>query len=108
EVVAAEVDQHQVLGAVLLGGEQPLGVPRARVRRPGYRVEAGAAALELDERLGGRADEREAVELEQEEVRRRVDAAQRPVELEGRRGGRALGPLREHDLERLAAADLLL
>ena len=30
EVVAAEVDEHDVLGAVLLGGEQPLGVALAR------------------------------------------------------------------------------
>ena len=32
EVVAAEVDEHHVLGAVLLGGEQPLGVALARLR----------------------------------------------------------------------------
>ena len=30
EVVAAEVDEHHVLGAVLLRGEQPLGVALAR------------------------------------------------------------------------------
>ena len=82
EVVAAEVDEHHVLGAVLLGGEQPLGVALARLRRAGDRVQRGARALALDERLGRGADEREAVELEQEEVRRRVDAAQRAVERE--------------------------
>ena len=81
EVVAAEVDEHHVLGAVLLRGEQPLGVALARVRRAGDRVQARAPALDLDERLRRRADEREVVELEQEEVRRRVDAPQRAVEL---------------------------
>ena len=77
EVVAAEVDEHHVLGAVLLRGEQPLGVALARLRRAGDRVQRRARALALDERLGRRADEREPVELEQEEVRRRVDAPQR-------------------------------
>ncbi len=42
EVVAAEVDEHDVLGAVFLGGEQPLGVAVARRRRPGDRVQARA------------------------------------------------------------------
>ena len=32
EVVAAEVDEHHVLGPVLLGGEQPLGVALAGLR----------------------------------------------------------------------------
>ena len=48
------------------------------------------------------------VQLEQEEVRRRVDPAQGPVDRE--RGGRRrpLGALREHDLEGVARADVLL
>ena len=85
-----------MLGAVLLRGEQPLGVARrparscprsgsARARRPSH----------LTMRLGRRADQREPVELEQEEVRRRVDPAQRAVELERRGGRRPLGALRE-------------
>ena len=75
EVVAPEIDQHDVLGAVLLGREQPLGVARAGVRRAGDRVQAGALALELDERLRRGADEREPVQLEQEQVRRRIHPA---------------------------------
>ena len=102
EVVAPEVDEHHVLGAVLLGGEQPLGVALAGRRRAGDRVQRRRAALALDERLGRGADEREPVELEQEEVRRRVDAPQRAVELERRRRRRPLGALREHDLEGVA------
>ncbi len=47
---------------------------------PAIGLSRRARALELDERLGRRADERDPVELEQEEVRRRVDAAQRAVE----------------------------
>jgi hypothetical protein len=97
-----------VLGAVLLGTEQPLRVARAGARRPGDRVHVRAAAFELHEGFGRGADEREVVELQQEEVRGGVDAAKRAVEVE-RGGGRSpLGPLREHDLERVAGADVLL
>ena len=38
EVVAAEVDEHHVLGAVLLGGEQPLDVALGRLGRAGDRA----------------------------------------------------------------------
>ena len=108
EVVAAEVDEHHVLGAVLLRREQRLGVALARRDRAGDRVERGARAFALDHRLRRAADEREPVELQQEEIRRRVDAAERAVELERRRGGRPLGALRDHDLEDVALADVLL
>src|SRR4029077_18174417 len=54
------------------------------------------------------ADEREVVDLEQEEIRRGVDAAECAIELR-RRGRRApLGPLRDDDLEDVALADVLL
>ena len=108
EVVAAEVDEHHVLGAVLLRCEQPLGVAGAGLRRAGDRVQARARALGLDERLRRGADQGQVAELEQEEVGRRVDAAERPVELERARGGRALGALGEDDLEGVAGADVLL
>ena len=48
EVVAAEVDEHHVLRAVLLGAEQPLGVALARPGRAGDRVEGRACPLALD------------------------------------------------------------
>ena len=108
EVVAAEVDEHHVLGTVLLGGEQPLGVALARTGRAGDRVDRCPRAVALDERLRRGADERELAQLEQEEVGRRVHAPQRPVERERRDGRRPLGTLREHDLERIAAPDELL
>ena len=108
EVVAAEVDEHHVLGAILLGGEQPLGVALGRLGRAGDRAEAGAAVLAGHEPLGRRADERDPVELEQEQVRRRVDTPQRPVDVE--RGGRGgpFGPLRGHALEDVAGDDVVL
>ncbi len=108
EVVAAEVDEHHVLGAILLGGEKPLGVPLTRLGRPCDRIEARRPVLALDEGLGRGADQRKTLELEQEEVRRRVDAAKRPVELERRNGCRPLGALREDDLECVTGPDQLL
>ncbi len=108
EVVAAEVDEHHVLGAVLVGREQPFGVTVARLGRAGDRIQARAPGLALHECLRRRADERELAELEQEEVRGGVDAPQRAVELQRRGGGPALGALREHDLERVAGPDQLL
>ena len=73
-----------MLGAVLLGGEEPLDVALGRLGRAGDRAEAGAAVLAGDEPLGRGADERDPVELEQEQVRRRVDAPERPVDVERR------------------------
>ena len=108
EVVPPEVDEHHVLGPVLLRGEQALGVTVAGSGRAGDRVQARLPVGSLDERLRRGADEREVVQLEQEQVRRRIDPPQRPVQLE--RGGRRrpLGALREHDLERVARADVPL
>jgi hypothetical protein len=97
-----------VLGAVLLRGEQPLGVALATGGGAGDRVQARPRAFCLHVRLRGRAHERDAVELEQEEVRRRVDLAQRAVNGERRDVRVALGALRENDLEDVAAADVLL
>ena len=57
EVVASEVDEHDVLRPVLLRGEQALRVAFAGGDRPGDRVQAGTAALELHVRLGRGADE---------------------------------------------------
>ena len=97
-----------MLGAVLLRGEQPLGVPVADPGRPGDRVQARSRALELHVRLRRRSDHRVVAELEQEHVRGRVDPAQRAVDRERRSGRRPLRPLREHDLEGVPGADVLL
>ena len=58
--------------------------PSPGLVEPAIGLSAGARALALDERLGRGADERDAVELEQEEVGGGVDAAQRAVERERR------------------------
>ena len=113
EVVAAEVDEHHVLGALLLVGEQVggdrlvlLGVAAARA---GARDRAGrrAAAGDGHERLGRGADDLEVLEVEEVHVRRRVDRPQAAVD--GERVGVDLrGPaLRGHDLEGVARVDVL-
>src|SRR5581483_8932914 len=108
EVVAAEVDEHRVLRPVLRGGEQLGFVAAARPDRPGDRVELGAAAAALDDRLRRAADEGYVVELEEEEIRRRVDPPQRAVELDGGGARRPRCALRDDDLEDVAHADVLL
>ena len=115
DVVAAEVEQHQMLGALLGIGEQARrGSPRPpRAVLPRGRVPAigrigDLAVADADEDLGARADQREAGQVEMIEEGRGVDAAQRAVELERRqREGRGEA-LREHDLEDVAGDDVVL
>ena len=95
DVVAPEVDEHDVLGALLLVGAQvglqfrvlPGGV--AARSRAGYRVGSDPAVLDLYQQLGGGADDLEAVQVQVVHVRGRVDGAQGAVYLEGVGGGRA-------------------
>ena len=93
EVVAAEIDEHDVLRAILLGGEELLGVPLTRIRRTGDRVQARARPFQLHQGLRRGAHERDAVEVEKEVVGRGVDTAERPVEREGGYVRRSLRPL---------------
>ena len=82
EVVAAEIDEHHMLRTILLGREQALGVTVIGGSGTRDGTHARPSVLAGDEALRGRADEREPVELEQEEVRGGVDAAKRAVERE--------------------------
>ena len=107
EVIAAEIDEHDVLGAIFLRREQRLCIALAGRDRPGDRVQRGACALAFHDCLGRRADECDIVELEEEQVRRRVDASQGAIELSRRRRGGADRTLRDHDLEDVPFADVL-
>ena len=96
-VVPAEVDEHAVLRQLLphRGG----GLARGRCPPPGSspppRARDGphrhAAALHANHRLGRGAEEGRLSPLEVEEVRRWVERAQRPVDLEGIDGDFTLG-----------------
>ena len=113
EVVAAEVDEHHVLGALLLVGEQLVGDPlvllerRAARARAGDRARRDVAAGDGEQRLGRGADDLEVHEVQEVHVRGRVDDAQAAVDaerVEVELGGPAL---RRHDLEGVARVDVL-
>ena len=113
-VVAGEVDEHGVLRQLLLVGEQVRLQRRVldRVGRagpgPGDGPRRDHAVAHTHEQLGRRAEHRATgPEVDGEQVRRRVDAPQRAVDLEGPdRAGQAEAP-REHGLEHLAGVDVL-
>ena len=106
EVVAPEVDEHDVLGPLLgialelLGEDRVLLGVGAAGSRAGDRVGRQLVAVELDEELGARADDLEAGDPGEEQVRRRVDPSQAAVEADAvelparsrdRSGGRTTG-----------------
>ena len=114
EVVAAEVDEHDVLGALLLVALQLLAeaqvllVRLAARPRAGDRVRLGLAALDPHEHLGRRADDRQLADAREVHVRRRVHVAQRAIH--GERVGLQvdLEALRQHHLVDVAPGDVLL
>ena len=114
EVVAREVDQHDVLRTLLGVGQQFLtehavlvGV-RSTSTRASDRPCLHAPALDLHERLRRRADDVRLSRVDQVEVRRRVDDAQDPVEVERIDVGPDTEALAEHRLERVTGDDVLL
>ena len=119
EVVAGEVDEHQVLGLLFGVGEQLgleigilLGVRAARLRA-GDRMREHAATLHLDERFGRGAHDpvrlaRDVFEVHEVHVRARVEAAQHAIHVERVRRGLVLEPLRDDHLEHVAVVDVQL
>ena len=85
-----------------------LGVGRPARRRAGDRADGHLAVAHAHQNFGARADEREAAEVEMEQERRRVEAPQRAIERERRQRERRGEALRQHDLEDVAGADVLL
>ena len=131
DVVSAEVDQHQVLGALLGVGEQlglearVVGLGRAAAARPGNgqheRSALGPVAVregprvDAGQHFGAGADEREValglvqpVDVEVEQVRARVDLPQRAVQVEAVALERHREALREHHLEDVSLDDVRL
>ncbi len=114
EVVAPQIHQHDVLGALLGIGQQLLGQPPVLggvgAARPGAgdRPRPDVLARHPHQHLGRGADQRRLGALEQHHVGARVDHPQRPVERQ-RRHLRALPPApRQHHLEDVAGGDPLL
>ena len=122
EVVAPEVDEHHVLGALLRIALELLGQQRVLLRvdaarsGPGDRVGRQPVALDLEQQLRRRADDLEGGRPDEEQVRAGVDPAERPVQPDPveRRAGRGVGRQVERlapgedDLDRLAGRDRVL
>ena len=114
DVVASEVHQHDVLGALLRVGQQVLlQLPLfLRVAAPGPGAGDGpkldVLAGEADEDLRGGADDLEVVQLQEEHVGRRVGEPQGAVDLERLDLRARLQPLGQHHLDDVAGGDVLL
>ena len=113
EVVAAEVDEHHVLGSLLGIGEQLFGDPavlvgvltaRARARD---RARRDPPAGDRDQRLRARAGDLEIAEVEEVHVRARIHRAQPAVDRERLDRNRPGPALRRHHLERVPGVDVL-
>ena len=89
DVVAAEVEQHQVLGTFLGIGQQfgfqrlIFFVGRAAPPGAGERADGHDAVAQPHQDSGLRADDGEAAEIQEEQEGRRVDPPQRPIQREG-------------------------
>jgi hypothetical protein len=112
DIVAAEIEQHQMLGALLGIGEQRavlrvLGavLPRGRVPAIGRIVTSPSRA---DEDFGARAGQREAGQIEMVEEGRGVDPPQRAIEIEWRQRERTGEALRQHHLKDVPRRDIVL
>ena len=113
DVVAGEIDEHDVLGAFLgsarssaRAGRPPRASCRAGACRRWGGLRLALFAADVEFRRG--ADERHAAELEDEHVGRGIDEAQRAVEIDGRVSRRDFEALRRDDLEDVAGADVFL
>ena len=114
EIVAPEVDQHDVLGSLLLVALELLRHAKVFVfvgaarPRAGNRVRLGASPFDADEHLRRRADDREAVHPHEIHVRRRIDVTQGAVDRERVGGDLCLEALRQDRLIDVAGGDVLL
>ncbi len=113
-VVAAEVEQHQVLGALLGIGQQLLLQRQVLFRRLAARAGAGDRAdgdllvPQAHQDLGAGAGQLEVAEVQIEHERRRVEPPQGAVEGERVELERRAEAMARHDLEDVAGADVLL
>jgi len=113
-VVAAEVEQLDVFGALLLVGQQfgrqrlVFLEGRAAFARPGDRAHGDGVAFEAHENLRRGADDVEVLEVEIEHVGRGVDRAQGAVERQGTGLKGLAHALRKDDLHDVAFGDVVL
>ncbi len=113
EVVAPQVHEHDVLGALLRVRAQFGLEPRVLLGGASARTGSGdgaggsGASGEFDEFLRRGADEGLAAEAQEEVVGRRIHQPERPVERQGRHRRFGSELLRGNDLDDLPGADVL-
>ena len=94
QVVAAEIDQHHVLRALLRIALELLGQERVLLRvgaaraRAGDRVGREPVALDLEEQFRRGADDLEGRRPDEEQVGARVDPAEGPIQADAVEGSR--------------------
>src|SRR5262245_6667206 len=114
QIVAPQVYEHHMLGALLLvlkqrpGQSLVLGFVRAAPVGPGDRAVLQPPPRAPHQHLGRSAEQRFIIaQLEEKHVRRRVDHTQRAVDLKRAGCDFGLEPLREDDLKGVARANVL-
>ena len=114
DIVAAQIDQHDVLGAFLRVREQ-VGFQLAFFFRRGAAPARAGDGAELDGIAGQphhgfrrRADDAQIFELQIKHVGRGIDKAQRAVNFKGIGGGFGFKSLAEHGLNNIAGFDVFL
>ena len=113
-VVAAQVHQHHVFGDFFRVGQQVFGQCLVFFARFAARAGAGDGAhgdgvvLAANQDLRRRTHHVEVVEVVEEHVRRRVQAAQRTVQRQRRVGKRHAHALGQHHLHDVAVQDVVL
>ena len=113
QVVAAEIDEHDVLGALFLVALQLVGealiffLGASARPRAGDRMRHRMAAFDAHQHLGRGADDGPAAHADEEHVGRRIDVAQRAIHRERVDAHSAREALRQHDLVDVARGDVL-
>ena len=114
DIVAAEIEQHQMLGPFLRVGQQfgfqrlVFLVRRAAPAGAGERADGDLAVAQPHQDFRAAADHGEAAEIEEEQERRRVDPPQRAIQRERRQRERHREALAGHHLEHVAGGDVFL
>ena len=114
QVVASQVHQHEMFGALLLVHQQLVGQGPVflfvAAPRPGAGdgTQGGDPVFQADHGLGRRADQDELVQVHEEEIGRRIDVALGPVKGPGVGRRRAGERLADDRLDDVAGPDVVL
>ena len=109
-----KIHQHDVFRPLLLVGQQFPAELRVLFRRSAARARAGdrpvfdAPVPHLDQHLRRSADEMQIVDPQKKHIRRGIDEAQRPIDVERIAANLHREALRQHNLENIACLNMRL